>query len=86
MRKIPQNLINPFRNWLVDEGYRGVCASDKCLRAWKPKNKEVVIDFLVMNKPCLSMYVQFLTEYLACGKVFLVMYREEFEFENKWVA
>lgn len=79
MRKIPKDLIIPFRNWLLDEGFRGVCAGQTCLKAWKPKHKTIVIDLLVMNRPCIEMFIQFLNEYLACGKVFLVIYRDEFE-------
>ncbi len=83
MRKIPKPLITPFRNWLTDEGFRGVCAGETCLKAWKPKHKEIVIDFYVMNKPCIAMFLKFLNEYLAYGKGFLVMYREEFEIPKR---
>lgn len=53
MKVIPLNLLIPFRNWLVKNGYRGVNRGDH-LTAWKPKHKQIEIIGLQMNKPCLA--------------------------------
>ncbi|WP_180030950.1 hypothetical protein [Acinetobacter sp. YH12245] len=70
MKVIPLNLLIPFRNWLVKNGYRGVNRGDH-LTAWKPKHKQIEIIGLQMNKPCQPVFKTFLNQYLEHGKEFL---------------
>lgn len=70
MKVIPLNLLNPFKNWLVRNGYRGVSKGDH-LTAWKLKHKQIEIIGLQMNKPCQPVFKMFLGQYLEHGKEFL---------------
>lgn len=74
MKVIPLNLLIPFRNWLVKNGYRGVNRGvnrGDHMTAWKPKHKQIEIIGLRMNKPCQPVFKAFLGQYLEHGKEFL---------------
>lgn len=70
MKVIPFNLLIPFRNWLVINGYRGLSRGDH-ITAWKPKHKQIEIIGVYMNKPCQQVFQTFLKQWLEHGKEFL---------------